>query len=92
MYKADDDWSWIATDRPHGDTSGVDDDKSDLNNEEEWPVVQYRVCDDESDDDDIWHLQMKTCSDDSEPNDNEDEARDHIMALQCPTGVRDNIL
>ena len=37
-------------------------------------------------------IQMKTCSDDIEPNDIEDEARDHIMALQCPTGGRDNIL
>ena len=50
IYKAEDDWSWIAKDRPHGDTSDVDDDKSNLDNEED------RVCGDESNvDDDIWH-------------------------------------
>ena len=37
-------------------------------------------------------IQMETCSDDIEPNDIEDEARDHILTLQCPTGGRDNIL
>ena len=54
MYKAEDNWSWVAEHRPHGDTTDVDDDKRDLDNEEEWHVVDDKVCDDEPNDVNIW--------------------------------------
>ena len=54
MSKTEKDWHCIAEDRHHADTSDVDDDKSDIDNEEDWPVDEDNVCDDESHVDDIW--------------------------------------
>ena len=49
IYKAEDDWSWIAKVRPHGDDSDVDDESS-LDIEEECRGVEDGVCYGESDD------------------------------------------
>ena len=51
MSKAEEVWSWIAEDRHLAD---VDDENSYIDNEEDWPLFEDKVCGDVSHDNDIW--------------------------------------